>query len=469
MHSPTRWCAVEYVVKRQNMADHRTLREKLATDFLCELDRHEAKPEPHSGTSWEPRLVHALVQDAARARASDVHIEPGSDSAAVRFRIDGVIADIASITIAQAKLVINQLKALANLDPVTSFVPRDAHASCAVDSGQLDLRLALTPSQTGEALAIRLLDPRRLQRSIDDLGLATSDLQLLESWIEDGNGMFLAAGPTGSGKTTTVYSLLHELKKGDRAVVSLEDPVEYQIDGIVQVQLDERHHLNFGEGIRQMLRLDPDYLMLGEIRDAVSARAAVDAAISGRALLSTLHCRDVVGAVTALRNWGLHDHEIAEVLSVVVGQRLVRRLCPQCRRTRQLTEKERRWFSTVALAAPKRVADASGCGQCGHIGYSGRTGIFELWRLNELDYDAILKHSDEHALRRALAEREHHSILVDGLAKLRAGVTSVSELRRAGGAAFPSQQLLPSRSAPRRLSQRRSLHSTSLPSAGDGE
>jgi general secretion pathway protein E len=419
------------------MTDHRTLREKLAPDFLRELDQHEAKLGPHAGPDFGPRLAHALVQDAARARASDVHLEPGSDAVTIRFRVDGVLSDVTSITSSEARILTNQLKTLASLDPVMSFVPRDAHASCAVESGQLNLRLALTPSQTGEALTIRLMDPKQLQRSIDDLGLAAGDLVRLESWIEEGAGMFLAAGPTGCGKTTTVYSLLHEVKKSDRAVVSLEDPVEYQIDGIVQVQLDERHHLNFGEGIKQMLRMDPDYLMLGEIRDPVSAHAAVDAALSGRALLSTLHCRDAVGAVSALRNWGLLDHEIAEALSVVIGQRLVRRLCPHCKRTRELTEKEHRWFSSAALPAPKQVTDAPGCDRCGQLGYLGRMGIFELWRLNEQDYKAILEHSDEHALRRALAEREHRPILADGLAKVLAGITSVSELRRAASAGFP--------------------------------
>jgi len=286
-------------VKGSNMTDHRILREKLAPDFLRELDQHEAKLELHAGSDFGPRLAHALVQDAARARASDVHLEPGSEAVTVRFRVDGVLSDVTCITSSEARILTNQLKTLASLDPVMSFVPRDAHASCAVETGQLNLRLALTPSQTGEALTIRLMDPKQLQRSIEDLGLAAGDLLRLESWIEEGAGMFLAAGPTGCGKTTTVYSLLHKVKKSDRAVVSLEDPVEYQIDGIVQVQLDERHHLNFGEGIRQMLRMDPDYLMLGEIRDSLSARAAVDAALSGRALLSTLHCRDAVGAVTA--------------------------------------------------------------------------------------------------------------------------------------------------------------------------
>jgi len=428
------------------MTNHRTLREKLVPDFLEELERPNFKSEPHPGSDREPRLVHALVQNASDAGASDIHIEPRSANATVRFRIDGVIADVANITTSQSKVVINQFKAVANLDPVAIFIPKDAHARSVTKTGPLDLRLALTPSESGEALVVRLLDHKRLQRSIDDLGLATDDLRLLEGWIENGAGMFLAAGPTGCGKTTTVYSLLHEFKSADRAIVTLEDPVEYQIDGIVQVQLDQRHHLNFGEGIKQMLRLDPDFLMLGEIRDAASARAAVDAAISGRALLSTLHCRDAVGAVTALRNWGLYDHEIAEALSVVVGQRLVRRLCAHCRRTRHLTQKELHWFSAVGLPAPKQVTDAAGCGKCGHIGYSGRTGIFELWRLNEADYEAILKHGDEHALRRANAERQPRSILADGLAKVLGGITSVSELQRASSGFFPSQTLVPARS-----------------------
>jgi type II secretory ATPase GspE/PulE/Tfp pilus assembly ATPase PilB-like protein len=176
----------------------------------------------------------------------------------------------------------------------------------------------------------------------------------------------------------------------------------------------------------------------------------VDAAISGRVLLSTLHCRDAVSAVTALRNWGLHDHEIAEALTVVVGQRLVRRLCPRCRVDRAITEKERHWFSAVGLSAPKRVADGAGCAECAHLGFSGRTGIFEMWRLNEQDYQAILEHADEHALRRTLAKRKHHSILADGLAKVIAGVTSVSELRRASSGAFPSSQLLAGAILPRR-------------------
>lgn len=413
----------------------------LMGSFLKELADQTAHIDSPPGADQPPRLAHALLMEAAAARVSDVHIEPGKASALIRFRVDGVISDVATVTLAQARMIINQIKVLANLDPIVTFTPRDAHASYPVGTGKLDLRLALAPSYAGETLTLRLLDPLRLERSISDLGFALGELELLESWITTGAGMFLAAGPTGCGKTTTIYSLLHELKKSDHAIVSLEDPVEYQLDGVVQVQLDQPHHLSYGEGIRSMLRLDPDYVMIGEIRDAASARSAVDAAISGRVLLSTLHSRDAVGALTALRNWGLQDREIAEVLSVVVGQRLVRRLCPHCSRHRAVSPKERQWFTAVGLAVPAQVSDAAGCDRCAHIGYKGRSGVFELWHLTEPDYEAILKHTDEHAVRRSLAERKRRSILVDGLGKVADGVTSVAELRRAVSGAFPSHQL----------------------------
>lgn len=429
------------------MATDQTFRPKLAKDFLQELARSEPPPDPRPDAVRDPRLVHALIEDASRARASDIHLEPSSAGVIVRFRIDGVITNIAGLDHTQAKYLVNQFKATAGVDPVANFVPREARASCKLAGGELNLRLAFTPAQNGEALAIRLLDSKRLHGAIADLGLGPGDLRLLEGWIEGGAGMFLAAGPTGSGKTTTIYALLQELRKADCSIVSLEDPVEYQIDGIVQVQLDQRHHLHFGEGIKHMLRLDPDYLMLGEIRDAISARAAVDAAVSGRALLSTLHSRDAVGAVTALRNWGLRDPEIAEALSVVVGQRLVRQLCPRCRKARNPNDKERAWFDSMSLAAPGQVSEAAGCDHCNQAGFVGRTGIFELWHLNGEDYDLIMRHADEQTVRKELAERDYRPVLTDGLAKVAAGITSVSELRRAGSATVSAGNLSPAKLA----------------------
>jgi type II secretory ATPase GspE/PulE/Tfp pilus assembly ATPase PilB-like protein len=254
--------------------------------------------------------------------------------------------------------------------------------------------------------------------------------------------MFLAAGPTGCGKTTTLYSLLHELKLSNRIIVTLEDPVEYLIDGITQIQIDMLHDLNFAEGAKSMLRLDPDFLMLGEIRDGTSAETAVNAAISGRVLLSTVHSRDAVGAITALRNWNLPDHEIAESLSVVVAQRLVRKLCPACRRKTKPNETEKRWLKSLYLKVPSTVWKAQGCKKCRDLGYDGRTGVFELWRLSSADYHAILEHVDEISLRESLAARGHRSVLEDAMDKVTEGVTSLEEVRRVAVGVFPSHKLV---------------------------
>lgn len=415
-----------------------TVRGDLAPHFHKALREHAATtPETHQAI--QPAIAVPLVRDALATRASDIHIEPQSSDARVRFRIDGIVCDVAHTTRESGQLLINQFKAIAGLDPIIRFTPRDAHAHVADNGGATDLRLALTPCQSGEALALRILDPRRLERKIDDLGLSDASLSRLEQWLENVKGMFLASGPTGAGKTTTVYSLLHELKYNDRTIVSLEDPVEYQIDGITQVHLDEKHHFNFAEGVKAMLRLDPDYLMLGEIRDAASAHAAINAAISGRVLLSTIHSRDAVGTLTALRNWGLADHEIAESLTVVVAQRLVRRLCPACRRKAKPDSTEAAWLRSLHLTPPRIVWTAAGCKECANLGYLGRTGVFEFWQLDGGAYDMILSHASEHDIREHLVKRQHESLLTDGLSKVSAGVTSLSELRKTVGNQSPAQ------------------------------
>ncbi|HVY71005.1 MAG TPA: GspE/PulE family protein [Verrucomicrobiae bacterium] len=423
----------------------REIRKDLAARTEQALAAASTRPEDILN---HPDLARALVEDALAARASDIHLEPRQTGVCVRLRVDGAITDVASLTLEEGRWVTNQFKALANLDPVARFTPRDSHARVGIPGGFADLRLALAPCQRGEALTIRLFDPKRLERSIAELGLSAPNLQQLEGWLENVNGMFVAAGPTGSGKTTTVYGLLHELKYADRAVVSIEDPVEHEIPGITQVQLDEKHHLSFAEGVKSMLRLDPDFLMIGEIRDAASAHAAVDAAITGRVLLTTVHARDAVGVVTALRNWGLRDHEIAESLTVVVAQRLVRRLCPSCRRPGEPGEAEARWIKSLHLPPLKCVWSAPGCPACRGLGYHGRSGIFELWRLRESDYRLILAHADEHTLRRCLNQGRTGGLLEDGLAKVADGTTSLPELRRACSGALPAESLPLSEIAP---------------------
>jgi general secretion pathway protein E len=245
--------------------------------------------------------------------------------------------------------------------------------------------------------------------------------------------MLLVAGPTGTGKTTSLYALLHELRLLDCSVITIEDPVECQIDGISQIQVDEPHGLTFAEGIKAILRLDPDYMLVGEIRDGSSARAAVDAAATGRTLMSTIHTRDAVGSVTVLRNLGLADHEIAAVLSIIVSQRLVRRLCPHCRTCGPPTEREARWLDTVKVPVPDTTWHAVGCDKCRDIGYRGRMGVFEVWRLDEHDYGLILDHADERSIRDRLCHTDHNFLLADALVKVESGITSIEELRSMGG------------------------------------
>ena len=419
-------------VRSGQTAPLRKVRPELVRSFLGKLSEYDGKLQALEHALHRPDLAHALLEDALAAQASDVHLEPESRGTRIRFRIDGRVADAAFLSQHEAKFLVNQFKAMANLDPIARFTPKDSHARLSHGADMIDLRLALAPCHSGEALSIRILDPGRLERSMADLGLSEAHQAQLERWLEDVNGMFLAAGPTGSGKTTSIYALLHRLKFADRTVVALEDPVEYEIPGITQVPMDEKHHLNLAEGVKAMLRLDPDFLMIGEIRDGSSAKAAVDAAITGRVLLSTVHSRDAVGAISVLRNWNLQDHEIAASLSVVVAQRLVRKLCRSCRKPADPTESDLLWLERHDLPIPLQTWTANGCNQCHQLGYSGRTGLFELWRLEESDYKAILDHADEHALRRHLARRHHANFLRDGLQKVAAGVTSLAELRRTG-------------------------------------
>ena len=411
-------------------AQSRTLRYDLVPFFHNELERCFRQQTPDLNTP--PELPSKLVVDAWHLNASDIHFEPRSNGARVRLRIDGLVWDVAELTDEEAKVFLNQFKAMAAVDPVVRFLPGDASASFKVLDRNLDLRVALAPSSRGETMAVRLLDTKRLERSIVELGLDAANVQKFKDWLGVISGMFLAAGPTGSGKTTTAYSLLHELKSANRIIIALEEPVEYQVDGVTQINIDALHNLTFAEGIKAMLRHDPDFLMLGEIRDAASAQTAARAAISGRGLLSTIHCRDAVSSVTALRHWGLSDREIADSLAVVVAQRLARRLCERCRKRVRPPAAEVAWLKSIRIAAPAKVWQPEGCKECKNLGYRGRIGIFEVWRLREEDYQGILAGADELALKRNLARRGHQFLIADALRKVENGITSLQEIKRLG-------------------------------------
>ncbi len=273
-------------------------------------------------------------------------------------------------------------------------------------------------------------------RRLGELGLADEDRQRIERWLGDISGMFLVTGPIGSGKTTTLYALLAELDLVQHSILTIENPVEYQMQGINQMQVDEKRGFTFAEGLKAALRHDPDYLLLGEIRDSATAAIALEAAGTGRVVLSTMHSRDVAGAVTALRNFGLGNHEIATALAYVVAQRLVPKLCPKCRRHEKPTDADARWLRGLGEEVPERVSHAMGCGHCGQSGYLGRTGIFEVSPAAAEFYDLGLGGADEHALRRHLREKGGRTLLQQGLAEMRAGHVDIAGLRTMGAQTF---------------------------------
>lgn len=381
--------------------------------------------------SVEP-LAHAVLEDALLSRVTDVHFEPFSQGWRMRMRVDGVMHDAVQFTPETGQKVARYFRTAADLDPVINHLPQDANLQFEVQGRKLDLRLATIPCFGGEKLALRLLDPSRLQHRIRDLGLGSDDVNRFEGWLGQGSGLCLVAGPTGSGKTTTLYALLHELELSNHSVLTIEDPVEYPVDGVAQIQVNPAHGLSFATGLRAMLRLDPDYLLVGEMRDVESAQAAVEAAASGHFVMSTLHCPDAAGVITLLRNWNIPDHQIATVLQIVVNQRLVRRLCPKCRRAGEVSQNGRAWLISLGLEAPAKVWQPVGCDACQKTGYRGRVGVFEVWGKTESDYRLILDNADEHSLRTHLHQRGLRTVLDEGLSKVREGLTSLAEIQQMG-------------------------------------
>ncbi|HEY3899942.1 MAG TPA: GspE/PulE family protein [Chthoniobacter sp.] len=394
--------------------------------------------EPNSAdhvTATEP-WVRGLLADARSARASDIHLDSHVGVIRIRFRIDGFLHDVATLPAERGIRLLRFLKVHAGLDPAPSLSPEDAHLRFDFDGIPQDLRLACAPCVTGDKITLRIHRRGPVTRQLRDLGLTDADRERIEYWLGDISGMFVVAGPVGSGKTTTLYALLSALHLTERHIVTIEDPVEYEMDRINQIEVDERRGLTYENCLRSVLRHDPDYILLGEIRDHESARVAMEASGMGRVVLSTMHGRNAAGVVTALRSLGIGDYEIAASLAFIVAQRLVRKLCPACRKEEAPSDFERRWLETRGETVPNSMWHAKGCEQCQRSGYFERTGIFEVVPLKERIYDLILTGEDEHGLRRELSLAGHRLLLQDGLEKVFRGITDLSELSRIGAQTY---------------------------------
>jgi general secretion pathway protein E len=384
---------------------------------------------PPADLALTEECATALLEDAVQWRASDLHIEPGAEESRLRMRVDGLLHDVAAVPNASGHHLVSYFKVLAQMDTGSLARAEHGHARVRAAGLHLDLRITAVPTPNGEMIGVRLLDGLRPVLRLDEIGMAEGEQSHLLNWLAGIQGMLVVCGPVGVGKTSTLYAMLRELQRRPRSILTVEDPVESGLDGITQIEVNEKRGLTFPEAIRAMLRLDPDFLLVGEIRDPESAHVAIMAAGSGQALLSTLHARDAAGAVTALRNYGVKNWEICAALEISVAQRLVRRLCRSCRVQAEITVVEREWFRACGAEAPTTLWKAAGCDACAGTGFDGRVGLFEVWRLNAEARTLILHGADEPTLRRNALNSGMRPLLMDAIEKVSSGLTLLDELR----------------------------------------
>jgi len=379
------------------------------------------------------RAVSDLLEKAMELRASDIHLAPYRGAMEVRLRVDGLLRPAALPADVLPQAVISRIKILSGLDIAERRLPQDGAARLKLGRGEIDVRVAIMPTQHGEAAVIRLLPKDRGLLTVDKLGLGPRDGALLEKLLAMPHGMVIVTGPTGSGKTTTLATILSILNEPTRKILTIEDPVEYEIKGVCQSQVKPAIGLTFAAALRSFLRQDPDVIMVGEVRDGETAHIAVHAALTGHLVLTTLHTDTAAAAVPRLIDLGVESFLLKSTLRAVIAQRLVRQLCERCRRPHRLgaadLEADPR-FEALGLAAGETVYEPKGCERCAGVGYRGRIGVFEILTLSEEIRDLIDHHAGAGALDRAAIAAGMTTMLDDGVAKCRAGLTSVAEVLR---------------------------------------
>ncbi len=373
------------------------------------------------------RLVNSILSQGVREGASDIHVSPEKDSVQVRFRVDGRLHEVPAPPKSMFLPIISRLKILANMDIAVSRIPQDGRFTVKMKNKDINIRASTIPSIYGENMVLRLLDTSNSIYSLERLGMNEKDRQKLERMVSKPHGMILSTGPTGSGKSTSLYSILKKINQPDINIITVEDPVEYRIEKIRQVQLNRKAGMTFASGLRSILRQDPDVIMVGEIRDSETANIAVQAALTGHRVLSTLHTNDAPGAITRFVDMGIEPFLVASVMIVTFAQRLVRTVCPSCKEAyRPAAEALKFWgLDKVNNANFQR---GKGCFNCMHTGYKGRTGVYEVLLIDDLVKDLILKRASSHEIARAAAESGDYSTLRENAAeKVILGITSLEE------------------------------------------
>ena len=373
------------------------------------------------------RLVNSIFAQAIREKASDIHVSPQQNSMQVRFRMDGKLHEVPSPPKSLALPITARIKILANMDITVSRIPQDGRFTLKMDNREINVRVSSMPTIHGENVVLRLLDMSSGVYSLDRLGMIRPDRDKIETMIRKAYGMILSTGPTGSGKSTSLYSILNELNSPDTNIITLEDPVEYRIDNIRQVQLNRKAGMTFAGGLRSILRQDPDIIMVGEIRDPETAAIAIQAAQTGHRLLSTIHTNDAAGAITRFIDMGIEPFLVASALLVSFAQRLVRTICPYCKESYQPSESALVDWGLDKAENPN-FKRGKGCYQCMNTGYKGRTGIFEVLVNDEMIQEMILKRkSSQEITRVAVAEGKLRTLKEDAASKVLQGITTLEE------------------------------------------
>ena len=393
----------------------------------------QALPEPEDLLETQDdapiiRLINALLTEAIKENASDIHIEPYENRMVVRFRVDGVLREVLEPARVIAPLLVSRVKVMAKLDIAEKRLPQDGRISLKVAGRAVDVRVSTLSSGHGERVVLRLLDKQAGRLDLDHIGMEPGERKIMDGIIHKPHGIILVTGPTGSGKTTTLYAVLSRLNNKDRNIMTFEDPVEYYLDGVSQTQVQAKVDMSFSRGLRAILRQDPDVVMVGEIRDLETAEIAVQASLTGHLVLSTLHTNTAIGSVTRLRDMGIEPFLLASSLIGVLAQRLVRKLCPDCKHPHLAgkTDCER---LGVSHKSPPTIYTPDGCKKCNFNGYKGRMGIFELIDVDETLRTMIHDGSAEQQLEQQARTRTH-SIFQDGIRRVLTGETSLEEVLR---------------------------------------
>lgn len=386
------------------------------------------------------RLVDSILEEAVRLGASDIHWEPQEQGLKIRFRLDGELAMITSLPLPAARSVISRLKTMAKMDVAERRLPQDGRFAIDVAKRRIDLRVSTLPTVAGEKAVVRVLDPETAERPLSTLGMRPDVEAGIRRLLQVPHGLLLVTGPTGSGKTTTLYALLREVQREALNIVSIEDPVEYRLPGVVQVQVNGRIGLTFAHGLRAILRQDPDVILIGEIRDEETARIATTAALTGHLVFSTLHTNTAAEAITRLLDMGIEPYLLADALNGVLSQRLVRLLCPYCKQPLAGGAKFKDVVAAFPLPPNKAIYEAKGCNRCRGTGYKGRIGIHEFLPYNEDIRKLVLSRQSSKLIEREARKTGMLTLFEDGVIKVYEGLTSLDEVLRVASGIEESEE-----------------------------